>query len=407
MDDQRFEDEGEVGHGGMGTVRRALDRRLLRRVAIKVCDATNDAEERRRFVEEAQVMAQLDHPNIVPVHDLEPGAPDRPPCFVMKLVEGRTLGALLAERQEPPVAGPELDELLRVFGKVCEAVSFAHSRGIVHRDLNPTNVMVGTYGQVYVMDWGLALSGSAGRPVAATAAVAERSGTFGGTPAYLAPEQAEGRVHAIDERTDVFGLGGILYQLLTLRPPHGDGTVDDVLERARAGRVPAPDAVAGGRRLPPGLCTIAMRALAPDPSDRHQSVEALRVAVEEFRRGGGWFATVRFAPGTVILREAETGTDAYIVTEGRCVIYRGSGGDRVPLREVGPGEVFGEISLVTNVPRTATVEAQTDVSALLVTREALEQELQGNSWMRAFIRAGVERFAELDRLVGQKDPTVP
>src|SRR5262249_39654183 len=153
MDDDRFEDEGEVGRGGMGAVHRALDRRLLRRVAIKRCDPTVDAEERRLFVEEAQVMAQLDHPNIVPVHDLEPGCAGDPPRFIMKLVEGRTLAEVLAERREPPVAGPELDELLRVFGKVCEAVSFAHSRGVVHRDLNPMNVMVGTHGQVYLMDW--------------------------------------------------------------------------------------------------------------------------------------------------------------------------------------------------------------------------------------------------------------
>ena len=155
------------------------------------------------------------------------------------------------------------------------------------------------------------------------------------------------------------------------------------------------------------LCRIAMRALAADPAERYPDVEALRVAVEEFRRGGGWFATVRFDAGHVIVCEGEPGTDAYIVTEGRCVIYRGSRDAGVALREVGPGEVFGEVSLVTGAVRTATVEAATEVTALLVTQEALEQELAGNSWMRAFIRTGVERFAELDRSVGYQARTGP
>jgi serine/threonine-protein kinase len=331
------------------------------------------------------------------VHDVVRDAQGIPSRFIMALVHGRTLADILDGEKDAPVSGARLEELLGVFLKVCDAISFAHSRGVVHQDLNPRNVMVGSHGRVYVMDWGLAVLRGRGERAVVTGRRPDRfdvSGSLGGTPAYMAPEQAAGRTGAIDARTDVFGLGGILYHFLTLRPPYAEG---DVLERARAGRIAAPGDLVDRRRLPAGLCRIAMKALAAAPADRYQTVDELRLEVEAFLRGGGWFETVVFPKGTLIVREGEHGEVAYIVTEGECQIYRMVGGEKILLRRVGPGEVFGEVGLVTPSPRTAVVEATTDVTALLVTRSALEHEVSRNTWMRALIEAAVQRFVELDR----------
>ncbi len=397
MEKDRFEDEGTIGVGARGAVHRVFDREILRRVAVKQMHEPADAELTARFVEEAQVMGQLDHPNIVPVHDLLRDARGRPTRFIMTLVSGRTLDEILDEEREAPVAGERLEELLRVFLKVCDAVSFAHSRGVIHRDLTPQNVMVASHGRVYVMDWGFALLRGRGEHVVATGHRPDRfdaPGSVIGTPAYMAPEQASGRTDAIDARTDVFGLGGILYRLLTLTPPYPGG---DVLSLARAGRVAAPGTLVDERRLPTGLCRIAMKALAAAPADRYPTVDELARDVETFLRGGGWFPAAAFPKGTLIIREGERGDVGYIVTEGRCEIYRTEAGRRIPLRQVGPGEIFGEVGVVTASPRTATVEAMTDVTALVVTRGALEHEASRSTWMRALIEAAVERFVELDR----------
>src|SRR5262249_43101312 len=188
---------------------------------------------------------------------------------LMKLVEGVTLHDLLHETASPR-AGARLERMLGVVLKVCDAVSFAHSRGVVHRDLHPRNVMVGSHGQVYVMDWGLAVR-LGERPVQTLPQGGAGCGS--GTPAYMAPEQAWGRDDQIDERTDVFGIGGILYELLTLRSPFGGATFHDVLTLARRCEVVPPDVSAPGNGLPAQLCDITMRALAPDRHDRHPNGE--------------------------------------------------------------------------------------------------------------------------------------
>jgi serine/threonine protein kinase len=397
MEKDRFDFQEQIGTGGMGAVWKVFDREILRHVAVKEVDPADDAELLARFLEEARIMGQLDHPNIVPVHDVVRDTRGIPTRFIMALVHGRTLADILDDEKDAPVSGERLEELLRVFLRVCDAISFAHSRGVIHQDLNPRNVMVGSHGRVYVMDWGLAVVRGHGEGALATGRRPDRfdvSGSLGGTPAYMAPEQAAGRRSAVDARTDVFGLGGILYHFLTLRPPYADG---DVLEMAKAGRISPPGALVDERRLPAGLCRIAMKALAAEPAGRHQTVEELRLEIEAFLRGGGWFQTVMFPAGTLIVREGEHGEVAYIVTEGECEIYRMAGGEKVRLRRVGPGEVFGEVGLVTPSRRTAVVEAITDVKALLVTRSALEHEVSRNTWMRALIEAAVERFVELDR----------
>jgi serine/threonine-protein kinase len=227
-----------VGRGGRGIVYRVSDPELNRPLAVKVLrpELRDDADAVRRFREEAQVMGQLQHPGIVPVHSLG-RLPDGRPYFAMKLVQGRTLADLLAARPAPADDRPRF---LAIFQQVCQAVAYAHSRGVIHRDLKPANVMVGAFAEVQVMDWGLAKvlgePASRGRRPpedvadgAADTVSTVRSGATGvssadglvvGTFAYMSPEQALGRIEELDARADVFGLGAVLCELLTGAPPY-------------------------------------------------------------------------------------------------------------------------------------------------------------------------------------------
>ena len=400
----RYEDAGEIGRGGMGSVRRVVDRIILREAALKELDETlgESPDSVKRFLEEAQITGQLDHPNIVPVYDLGVSDNGAPAFFTMKLVEGRTLREVLKEGADRPLTGRRLEELLQTFVKVCDALSFAHSRGVIHRDLKPDNVMVGTHGQVYVMDWGIAKLMEEGEPssirVSRPPEEAPAEGIIG-TPAYMAPEQAWGFADQVDQRTDVFGLGGILYKMLTGNAPLQAASHLQTLHRARTAEIVPPEQTERGDSLPHGLCRIAMKALAAKPTDRFQTVLELKHSVEEFLRGGGWFATRVYQAGDVIVREGDAADAAYIINSGRCQVSKRTNEGESKLRVLGPGEAFGETAVVTDRPRTASVTAMDEVEVTVVTRDSLENELSRSSWLRSFVRALAERFHELEEQV--------
>jgi len=400
----RYEDQGELRRGGMSSIHTVYDRLMRRQVAMKVHDRERDPSGLSLFVEEARITSQLDHPNVIPVHDLQLEDAGMPTRFTMKLVDGETLHDMLDRIGPNALDAEHLEQLLGIVIKVCDALSFAHSRHIVHCDLKPSNVLVGSFGEVYLTDWGVAQRVERGggdpnerptRPYGDAVLV--------GTPAYMAPEQAWGRREDIDARTDVYGVGGLLYAILTRRPPHDGGDVHADLELAKRGIVREPAQLARGRALPPGLCRIAMRALSASPSHRHESIAILRADIERFLRGGGWLEQIRLAKGAVVLREGDPPDAAYILLEGQCELYRIIQGQQRFVRALGPKEVFGETSIFGSSTRTATIVAATDVTLVRVTREALERELERSEWLHAFVRALAERFIELDQRVRQLD----
>jgi serine/threonine protein kinase len=231
--DDRYEITGVAGSGGMGIVYIARDRVLDRDVAVKVLDVADRKGSRAaRLKREANILARLDHPGIVPIHDAGQ-LDDGRAFYVMKLVKGRRLDEVI--RGETPLA-----DRLTIFGRILDAVAFAHAHGIVHRDLKPENVMVGGFGEVYVMDWGVAQEGGADVETAIV-----------GTPGFMPPEQArpEG---AVDRRADIFALGALLAQLI------------------------------GDESTPP-LRAIADKARHARTEDRYQSVEALAADLARFR----------------------------------------------------------------------------------------------------------------------------
>ena len=400
-DPNRFETRSLLGEGGMGKVYLAFDHLMLREVALKTLreDLAESEELQHQFVQEAQLTGQLDHPNVLPVYELKTSGEGAAPSVIVKLVDGETYLQLIEQLHASPTDA-KLYEALQAFLKVCDAMSFAHERRVIHCDLKPDNIMVGKHGQVYVMDWGVAfLQGAEAAPVGDSGAERTRrrshglrSSSLGGTLAYMAPEQLTGDRGAIGATTDVYGLGGVLCVLLTGKPPRQEasGVADwhetPSLEHRRA----MPE-------VPPELCRIAERALSPAQADRFQSVDELKREMEAFMAGGGWFATRHYLAGDVIIREGDSGSKAFIISSGICDVFRGTPeGPRQFIRSMGPGDTFGELSVLTGKPRSATVIAQTDVSLRLVTLVALDRELKRNPVLASFMSAVTSRFADLE-----------
>ncbi|MCB9662957.1 MAG: SUMF1/EgtB/PvdO family nonheme iron enzyme [Alphaproteobacteria bacterium] len=259
LDPARYDEAGALGRGGMGEVVRVHDRVLGRDVAMKVAHPRlqQDPAARARFLGEARVGAQLEHPGVVPVHDLG-RLPDGSAVFTMMEVTGRTLREVLAARDGWPVR-----RLVEVVRRVAETVAYAHARGVVHRDLKPDNVMLGAFGEVHVLDWGLARVVEGGPDTGRDEALATRAGAIAGTPAYMAPEQARGE--GAGPPADVHALGVVLFEVLTGRTPHQAVDVEALV--ARVASVPAPRA-ASVATVPDELDEVCARLLAPAPEAR-------------------------------------------------------------------------------------------------------------------------------------------
>jgi len=280
----------ELGRGGQSIVWRALDRFVGREVALK--ELTSPGAEkssgstraaRARFLREARLTAQLDHPGIVAVHELA-RRPDGTLYSAQKLVRGRTLKVALAHCR---TLSQRL-EMLPHLVAAAQAVAYAHGRSVVHRDLKPSNVMVGPYGETVVVDWGLAkrrgeTEAASPTPTPDSSPELTQAGVALGTPSYMSPEQARGDLQAIDERSDVFSLGAMLYELLTGRPPFQGLDTTQVIEAVRSGhivpvRVVCPEA-------PPELAAIAERALRRDPAERYPDAAAFASELLAYRSG--------------------------------------------------------------------------------------------------------------------------
>ena len=249
-----------IGNGGMGAVYLVEDAVLERRVALKILDLPDDSGGlATRLLREAHILARLEHPGIVPVHDAGTLSDGRV-FYAMKFVEGQRLDRLI-------VSVGALSDRLRVFQRICDAVAFAHARGILHRDLKPDNIMVGPFGEVLVMDWGIAkilhqpaapaaISGDEARDAISRDTLKTGHGTILGTPGYMAPEQARGEVENLDERADVYSLGAILQFLLI-----------------GCGATPRP------------VAAIALKAMAEDPAGRYASASEMGQDIARFLDG--------------------------------------------------------------------------------------------------------------------------
>ncbi len=387
----------ELGRGGMGRIHPAMDRNLLRPVALKYLDAELSKVPMYTdgFVAEAQITGQLEHPNIVPVHELAI-SPSGVPHFSMKLVQGVTLYEWLRDPAQPRGSTKRLQDGLEIFLKVCDAVAYAHYRGVIHRDLKPDNIMIADFGQVYLMDFGLARL-SKTRPASGEESQMEAPGPVG-TPMYMAPEQARGKPAEMDERSDVFGLGALLYEIVSGRTPYGlHKTAKSILKAATKGKVVPLAEATEGVDVSKRLSAIVDRAVSPDPNDRFQTVLELQADVRRFLRGGLYLPSQVFSPGTVIMREGDRGDTAYMIVSGHCRVFRKLSDGEETLGTMEAGDVFGEMALLLDEPRAASVEAVDQVSALVLDKRTMSEGLGIEGWRSKLVRALAERLRNLEQ----------
>ncbi len=444
-----------IAQGGMGAILEAEDCKFGRKIAVKVMrlDSGASEEQRQRFIQEAAVLGRLEHPNIVPVHDLGRDSAGEL-YYTMKLVKGRTLQDILDDlRHEKPEALQHytLDRLLMIFRKVCDALAFAHAQNIIHRDLKPENIMVGEFGEVLVMDWGISkILGELGKeelPAAASvrpttltgtiSASATMDGAVMGTPNYMSPEQALGKVNELDERSDIFSLGGILYCILTLRPPVDGKDVWEVLEKVSSASItpptsfgtttskdkaavkgavleakkvkPLPHVPAG--RVPPSLSAVAMKALTLDKMKRYQNVEAFCADLEKYQggfvtsaeRAGAW---KQFSLMVKRHKAASTGLAAVLIVGsafGTQAVLEGRRAERAltELKKSAPAMLqFAENE--AGFQRFDSALDKVDAALLL------DPSLLSGWWRRAWLLLAQDRITESADAVleaRQRDPT--
>ena len=293
-DKSRYADSSELGQGAMKLILCSHDSKTLREVARATLKKSDNQNKVESFLQEAELTAGLEHPNIVPVHDIGIDAAGDP-YFTMKLIGGDNLASILtnlAESEAESIKRYGLAELLEIFQKICDAVSFAHSRGVLHLDLKPENIQIGDFGEVLVCDWGLArkiLDVDQSDTWQATAKIGQSlDGAITGTPGYMSPEQAAGKNSLRSEASDIYALGGILYTMLTGACPIEGKKLQDILDKTIQGDFPWPRQRCPEKRIPVSLEAVVMKAMALEKRHRYESVDTLKQDVWAYQRG---FAT--------------------------------------------------------------------------------------------------------------------
>jgi serine/threonine-protein kinase len=420
---RRYELLEQIGEGGMGAVLRARDPHLGRDLAVKVMRAGSHArpELLRRFVEEAQVSGQLQHPGTVPVHDIG-CLDDGRPFIAMKLVKGRTLEALLQQRASP---AEDLAHFVGIFLQVCQTLAYAHSMGVLHRDLKPSNVMVGAFGEVQVMDWGLAkvLGSGRGTPAPDVAAQTDtvrtvrsetadgrsRDGQTLGTPAYMAPEQARGEVDRVDERADVFGLGAILCEILTGAPPFAARSLHELIDQARAAALGEAFSRLQRCGADEELVRLARECLSPLVADRPRDAGVVAAAVTAYQdsvAGRLRRAELAQTEAQVKAQEERKRRRLWVGLAAAAVLLVAAGGgaawwlqQRTQAADVAVLRAMGEARLLLTQARESwLIEVDRYLHALKAARQAEELARTGGASGRVR-RQAEELVAELEKEV--------
>lgn len=396
----RYTVQKEIGRGGMGRVFAAKDPELRRDVAVKMAiepddgvrDLVSGPSRLARFVAEAQITSQLEHPNIVPVHDIGVAGEGRN-FFVMRLVDGLPLRSVLNGLHDdlPGIRDYWTPRrLLNAFVQAGQAVAFAHERGVIHRDLKPDNIMLGPYGEVLVMDWGLAcLVGDCGKVSVTNGGGPDRAVV--GTPGYMSPEQANGDPNTLDARTDVWSLGAILYEILSWRQAYTGADHASILRMSAEARPADPRLIAPDRTISPALSAICLRAMEGDRALRYPSAKALVDAVESWLEG-----SARRAQAAQKLREGEGFWDEFqeLLRARRALEQH----DRLAAEGIKPWSVGPEkealIELRDQRDQLAVESALTFARVVAMGERALSLD-PGNAEARAYLaRAYWSRFEE-------------
>lgn len=388
----KYKFQGKLISGGMGAILEVIDQDLHRPTAMKVIKPSFKNEEHAiiEFIREAKITAMLEHPNIIPVHEL--GLSDETGLyFTMKLMKGEPLNHILKEIKKENADYLEkysMYSLLNIFRKICDAVDFAHSKNIIHRDIKPHNVIVGRYGEVLLMDWGLAryigdLHREADPAQRDTlkeicALTGEGRNIIQGSPAYMAPEQTRGESLELDKKTDIFLLAATLYHILTLEAPYTGKNLKEVLQKANRRDLMEPQKRNPDRHIPDELCRIVMKASELKKEDRYDSVQTLINDIDDVI-AGRWLKQEKkiFAGGQFLMKEGDDAEEAYLITKGKVQVSRqADGNNKVVLGTLQEGDIVGEMALIADDKRSASVEALEETETAVLTKDLLSRNLK-------------------------------
>ncbi len=398
----------QLARGGMGVIYTVYDQDLRRTTAMKVLPPQILHQEPKvsSFIEESRITAQLEHPNIVPIHEIGVIEGSSLPYYTMKLIDGEPLTNVIrmVAREDPEyVRHYTRHRLLDIFLKVCNAVAYAHSHGVIHRDIKPENIMVGKFGEVLLMDWGLAKyvdadDNTAFEEAEDSSQIIEHNpshtedGVIKGSLAYIAPEQVLGDSSAIDKKTDIFLLGGTLYQIFTHLPPYEGENTMDVLQRAERCQYEVPSKRNPRAQIPKALERIILHAMAPTKDKRYESCQDLIDDVEAFlagRRSGG---IRQFQVDQEIIKAGDESKETFVIISGKAKVHRNVNGRNMTIAEIGAGEIVGEMAGIGQSARTATVTATEDTEALIITYELMLDELRKlPPWMEKIVFSLADR----------------
>lgn len=408
----------KIGEGRISVVYEAEIPCLRRTCAVKVLrpELRDDPAAVARLKAEAQVLAQLEHPLIPPVLGMDEH-PELGPYLLMKRVKGETWADRLQRIDPKTRSAEELHEDLQIFVKVCDAVAYAHDRGILHNDLKPANIMLGDFGAVYLVDWNAAVLRRGYHPPAGVAAlegligkVSRKSrGFMVGHVGFMPPERFRLEKRAASSAADIFSLGALLYVILTGRAayvwPHEvqdrhRPTREDMEKLAvAASRVRSPHHRVGelAHPLPLSISNIAMRALRADPEARYASASAMKADLERFLASPWRLQSRCYEMGESVVREGEVGDEAYVIASGQCCVYRTTAsGRKERLATLGPGDLFGEVAAFGDDPRrTATVVATEPTVVRVLRPSELDSEAVDRRMLGSFISQLARRFRAL------------
>jgi serine/threonine-protein kinase len=397
----------DIGAGGLSQVSSHFDTYLNRIVALKELKSGNLSSDIKvqSFINEAKLTSYLNHPGVAPVFDAFVGEGGRP-CYTMKLHEGEELAQLL-KSSDVFAVGPRLPltRTLDIFSRLAETLAYVHDRGVLHLDIKPENIMVGEYGEVTVVDWGAArlydrkpfeeyLRRFTDKTELATFE-REQANYVLGTPPYMSPEQTNTPRDLLTPGSDIFSAGVVLYEMLAGRRPFRALVAQEVMRQVREDEPEPMEKL--NPDVPRRLIQICSKMLEKQPMKRYRSFRQVLDDLNEFRETGQAFAVKTYEPGEVIFNENDTGDYAFTIVSGKVEIIKGSASGGQVLASLGPGEIVGELAILTKSPRTATAKAVEKTTVRIMGAEDVRAETEKLSpWVGTMIKLLSERLIDMD-----------
>ncbi|TNE44332.1 MAG: cyclic nucleotide-binding domain-containing protein [Deltaproteobacteria bacterium] len=402
----------QIGQGGFGEVMSCFDRfahRLVARKSLKDKHRDNTAQ-LRALINESRLVSYLEHPGIVPLYDVLVDSEGKF-AYTMKHIEGEPLSEWLKQhalrRQPFPTSW-----CMRIFTKLSETLSYAHDRGVLHLDIKPANVMLGTYGEVLILDWGSARLYQPERYENHLRTISQRDeiqpivnldDRLVGTPPYLSPEQVQGFKDKLTPATDVFCAGVLLYQMLSGASPYSTRSVQEFVDEVlHKDPVPIHERRAD---VPVRLSRIGMKMLARDPKERYSNFREVLQELQDFNSQGSGFEVRTYDAGEIIFHEGEEGDHAFQIIDGQVEIITTVEGETKVLAQQGRGDIIGELAVFTKRPRTATVRALTPTTVQLLTADNINKELEKlHPWVGDMIFKLSKKFIDLNQQLAKPEP---